>query len=78
LLISGDFSRRRRSSAASLDLSLSLGDTPPPLVDRVGEAVVVGGGRDPTEAIRRAVPMRGVLRGEHGTASDGGRWCGRR
>jgi len=73
LFISGDFNRRRR--AASLDLSVNLGDTPPPLppVDTAGETGVdCGGARDPTEAIRRAVPMRGVLRGDGGTGSDSG------
>jgi len=73
LLISGDFNLRRRSSAASLDLSLSLGDPP---VDEAGEAGVraAGGARDPIEAIRRAVPMRGVPRGDGGTGSGGGSW----
>jgi len=73
LLISGDFNLRRRSSAASLDLSLNLGDpasppSPPP-VDGAGEK---GGALDPTDAIRRAVPMRGVLRGERGTCRGAG------
>jgi len=73
LLISGDFNRRRRSNAASLDISLSLDNPPlPPLVDRAGEDGVDCGVRgDPTETIRRAVPMRGVLRGEHGGGGTG-------
>jgi len=76
LLISGDFNLRRRSRAASLDLSLSLGDPAPPLtVDETDEAGVNGGAREPTDAIRRAVPMRGVPRGEGGTDSGGGSWC---
>jgi len=82
LLISGDFNRRRRSSAAPLDLSLSLGDIPPPPpppADRAGDAGVDGDARDPTDANRRAVPMRGVLRGDRGTGSgSGGSWCARR
>lgn len=71
MLISGDFNLRRRSSAASLDLSPpSRGDPPSPLpVDGAGES---GAPREPTEASRRAVPIRGVVRGECGTDSGSG------
>jgi len=72
LLISGDFNLRRRSSAAS---PLSLGDpASPPKPPGAAEPVVDGGGgaRDPTDAIRLAVPMRGAVRGERGTGGSGG------
>jgi len=69
LLISGDFNLRRRSSAAS---PLSLGDPASP--PGAAEPGVDGGGgaRDPTDAIRLAVPMRGAARGERGTGGSGG------
>ena len=82
LLISGDLSRRRRSTAASPDRSLSLGDPAALLPDDDADDTGVSGGgaRDEAEATRRAVPMRGVPRGDAGIDSGGGggSWCARR